>query len=272
MTYNTRDASEYDGAPIELYQFRGLDGTEYNFTSHATPVTRGGDIYNPISLQRTGLKAGTQDGDDHMLEIEIPSREQMILDYATRVTPPKLDLTIYRFHDGDDPLTDAVIYWVGPVVSFKLSGDVARVRSTSIFGSALSGVVPSTFYQSPCNWVLYSEECGVNSALWTLNSVPTAVGTNTVEIPDLGGFTDTDFLGGEIACSRTGERRMIIGVVATVFTVNYPFSDLNETDAIIIRAGCDHSQTMCKAKFNNTSRYGGHRFIPWVNPFAEGLD
>lgn len=273
MTYDAREASDFDAAPIELYLFRGLDGTTYAYTSNATEVSRGSEIYQPVTMKRNALRNGTQEGDQHNLEVTLPARTPMVLDYATRITPPKLDLTIYRYHQGQDPQTEAVIYWMGPVVSFKLSGDLGIVRSTSIFGAALSGSVPSVYYQAPCNWVLYGAECQANATPWTFTRKPTAVGTSTVEISSFpAGKVDTDFLGGDVSCARTGEKRMIVAIVGTTITVTYPFADLKESDDIQIRAGCDHSFATCRDKFNNAKRYGGCRFIPWINPFAEGLE
>lgn len=273
MAYTTNENSVDSAAPIELYEFRGLDGTAYRFTSSPVDVKRGAFTYRSETVKRGALKAGSQDGDQHVLEIELPATTQMVADYATQISPPKLDLTIYRYHDGDDPLNDAVIYWLGPVVTFKLSGNRAFVRSSSIFGSALGGNIPSVYFQSPCNWVLYDAQCRVNRSLFEFSTTPTAVGANTVEIPSIPAqFTPATFLGGEIQVPRTGERRMIIGVNATIFSVNYPFSDIKSTDDINIAAGCDHAFSTCKAKFNNAINFGGDRFIPWVNPFAEGID
>lgn len=272
MSHDEREVSTYDAAPVELYEFRGLDGTTYRYTSSPVNVQRGGQLFEAASVDRNQLKAGTQDGDKHNLEITLPARVQLVLDYATRISPPKLDLTIYRYHEGEDPVDDAIIYWVGPVVTFKISGDLATVTSTSIFGTALGGNIPSVYFQSPCNWVLYDGQCQVNRAAWEFTDQPVDVGNNVIKLSAIPPqYSPSDFNGGEIACARTGERRMIVLADGVNMTINYPFSDLTTTDDITVSAGCDHSFETCRDKFNNPIRFGGDRFIPYVNPFAEGL-
>ena len=272
MSYTVRETSNFDASPIELYEFVGADGTNYRYTSSPINIQRGGTTYLATTLERNALKAGSQDGDKHSLEISLPVRLDIVQDYATRISPPSLQLTIYRFQEGDDPIADAVIYWTGPIVSFKLSGDVAKVTSTSIFGSALGGNVPSVYFQSPCNWVLYDGQCQVNRAAFEFPEVVIDLGINTVQVNAIPpAFTADTFLGGEIVVPRTSERRMIVGVVGTTFTANFPFSDLIIGDDVNIAAGCDHAFTTCRDKFSNATRFGGHRFIPFINPFSEGI-
>lgn len=272
MTYEARETSDFDGAPVELYEFIGADGTAYRYTSAPVNIQRGGTTYLAMTMERNALKAGTQDGDKHTLEITIPINTALVQDYATRISPPSLRVTIYRYQEGESPLDDAVIYWVGPIVSFKLSDDIAKVNSTSIFGSALGGNVPSIYFQSPCNWVLFDGQCRASRALWEFPETVVDLGVSTIQINTVpGSFTIDQFVGGEVVCTRTSERRMIVSAVGTTFTINYPFADLTIGDDINIAAGCDHSFTTCRDKFANASRFGGHRFIPFVNPFAEGI-
>lgn len=273
MSYNEKEESDHGGSPIELYLFEGVGSKRYLYTTDNQDVVRNGLVYESVAMSRDSLKAGTQSGDDHALEIELPVRTQLVIDYATRISPPILNLTIYRYHNGDDPLLDSVIYWTGPVVSFNVGVDTAVVRSKSIFGSALSGNVPSVYYQSPCNWVLYDGRCQVSRPAWTFNADLVAVSLYEIEVDNIpSGFAAGTFIGGEMVCDRTGERRSLVGQVGNILTANYPFADLQMGDTVTVSAGCDHSAATCKNKFNNRARYGGFLHIPWNNPFADGVE
>lgn len=271
MSYTAREQGVQTGAPIELYEFRAPGYLPFRYTSAAYDVTRLGQTFTAKAMDRSNLKIATQDTEDHYLEITLPASDPYIRTFGVQVAPIGLELMIYRFHEGDDPAT-AVALWLGPVTAITIDGDTAKVRTSSLFGAILSGNLPSVYFQAPCNWTLYDEQCGVNRDLWSFTATVVLVTSNTIEIDAWPtGFGSVSFLGGEMVLPRNGERRAISFRTGTDVVVNFPFADIQVGDDIRISAGCNHSWDDCKNKFNNAVNYGGCKQIPWINIFMDGI-
>lgn len=267
MSYNSDETSVHSGKPRELYKFEGTYG-DYHYTPGQDDITYQARVYQSIAAKRTNVKIGTQEDDGVDLAIEMPVGLQLVRDYAFRISPPKLHLTVYRFHTLDD----VKVYWSGPVTSITVQAGKATVRSPSALAYALSGDCPSVYYQTPCNRVLFDAGCKVSRALNTVATVVSSVNGRNVAIADDGGKPDGFFLAGELVAA-SGERRMIVGHAGPALVLNYPFARLAAGAAVEVVAGCDHSYSGpggCP-KFNNQQNFGGFPFIPTVNPFAEGI-
>lgn len=267
--YDIAEASTHDGSPVECYKFIGTFRT-YLYTSADVPVTLNGETYEPIPTSRQSIRAGTQADDNLALEIALPYNVDVVQDYAYAESPPSLVLELYRVHRGTSYATDWVLLWKGRVTSFNVDGRVAKLRIPSIFSSALQGNVPNAFYQNPCNHVLYDGRCGLSRSLFTQLTTVIVAGQTAFEVAD-DGFPDDYLQAGEAVITRSGERRMILSNVVNVIQITYPFVDLRLGDEVELVAGCDHSWTTCKTKFNNGARYGGHPHLPADNPFQGDL-
>lgn len=265
MSYNAAENSIHDGAPVECYKFIGSFRT-YRYTSADTEQTVNGELYFPVAGSRGTIRAGTQSDDSLALEITLPFNLDVVQDYAYAESPPALTLEVYRVHRGTDFATDWSLLWKGKVSSFNVDGRVAKVRVPSIFSRALQGDLPSAYYQNPCNHVLFDSRCKVNRAIFSTVTTVTDAQTLDVNVVD-DGADDGALAAGEIVNNRTGERRLILNNLANTVSINYPFVDMRVGDEVELAAGCDHSFSTCKAKFNNALNYGGHPYIPTDNPF-----
>jgi uncharacterized phage protein (TIGR02218 family) len=268
-TYQAKEQSVAEGAPIEAYRFIGTF-REYLYTSADVPITLDGNLYEPITIKRNAIRAGTSSEDNLDLELTVPSALELVLDYVFAIAPPDLDVVVYRFHAGTDPDLDRVVYWTGRVAGIALRGPEARVLVPSVFGSLLSAEIPTVYYQTPCNHVLFDSGCKVSRAANEVVTTVSATDGTSVTLASAGGFPDGHFVGGE-AVSEGGERRMVVSHASNLIRVNFPYSNLLEGEGITVSAGCDHSHATCIAKFANAINYGGFPFIPSVNPFAEGI-
>lgn len=267
MAYNDNETSLSAGKPRELYKFEGTYG-DYFYTPGQEDVTYLADVYEAIAAKRGNVKIGTHEDDGLDLTIEMPVGMQLVRDYAFRISPPRLHLTIYRYHTLDDVKT----YWSGPVSNINISAGKATVRSPSALAYALSGDCPSVYYQTPCNRVLFDVGCKVSRALNTVATTVASVNGRNVTIADNGGRADGFFAAGELVAA-SGERRMIVAHAGVAVTLNYPFARLTVGAAVEVVAGCNHAyEGDCLTKFNNQQNFGGFPFIPTVNPFAEGID
>lgn len=269
--YDNKELSVHEGNPIECFEFVGSYRT-YRYTSGDVPITVGGNLYSPIAMRRSAVRAGTHNEDNVQVQLELPITAEVAKDYGFQVTPPALDLTIYRVHRDTDLAVDAVIYWKGPVTSITVGNDIATIVVPSAFSAALSGNVPSVYYQAPCNRVLFSTGCGVSRAMNSVTAIVVNISGNVIQLSTNGGFPDNWFVGGEIADTAHNDRRMVIAHAADQVTVNYPFSKLAVGTEVQVTSGCDHAfNGDCGTKYDNQINFGGFPFIPSVNPFVEGL-
>lgn len=270
--YDDLEESVDGGAPFELYEWAG-SYRSYYMTSDSIEHILNNQTFLPVpGLKRSNLKAGTHEEDSIDLTIELPITEQLVKDYGFQITPPTLDLTIYRFQRD---ASTYIPYWKGPVSSISVSGETATLRTPSKFGNMLQGNIPNVYVQPPCNNVLFDELCRVSRVDNSLDTIASIVDGVVITIPSIGGFPNGWFLGGEVAVPARNERRMIIAQAGNVLTVNYAFARLATGASIQVTAGCDHSfgrATGCP-KFNNQINFGGCPYVPGEsnNPFTNGV-
>lgn len=271
MSYTERETSLSSGQPIECYEFVGTYSS-YRYTSGDRNITVNSKLFTPLPIRRTNIKAGTHDEDGLDVQLEFPSTSKLAKDHAFAITPPKLLLTIYRVHVGDDYNNDYVIYWTGPVSSITVEMELAKVRIPSIFGNALAGEIPSVYYQGPCNHVLFDSGCKLSKAAHSVLTTIVDIEGLSVTIASKGGFPDGYFVGGVLTLTDTNESRMITAHADTLLGLSYPLGRAAAGAAVQVTAGCDHAfQGHCKSRFNNTINFGGFPFIPTIDPFKEGF-
>ena len=267
--FSDYENSVHDASPVECYKFVGSFKT-YRYTSAERDITLNGELYTAIPIKRNAVKSGTQEDDSLNLEVEIPFNTDIVIDYAYAESPPRLGLEVYRAHRGTNFSTDWSLLWSGRVSSFSVDGRVAKIRTPSVFSRALQGDLPSVYYQNPCNHVLFDGRCKVSRGSYLTTSTVVSVSNNSIQVAN-DGVADSFLKAGELVNTRNGERRSIVDNVLNLLTVNYRFVDIRVGDVVDMVAGCDHSYTTCKNKFNNTLNYGGHPFIPSDNPFIGEL-
>ncbi len=265
--FDELETSVAQSAPVEGYKFVG-SFTTYRYTSSDVEQLINGEIYVPLAVTRSNVKAGTQEDQALSLDLEIPFDTQVIMDYAYSQTPPRLLLEVYRLQQEDETGTAWSLFWQGLVRGFTVTGRLAKVQAPSIFSLALLNEAPSVYYQTPCNVVLYSSLCGVNRADHRFDAVVQAVQPLAITLQAEPTTTD-DLKGGEIVNLRNGERRLILSNSGQTINIGYPFVDILPGDDCEVLRGCDHlgRDGDCKNKFDNYDNYKGFEDIPPDNPF-----
>jgi len=267
MSYVDTEVSVHDGRPIELYKFDGPI-KRYTYTSYHRDIEYNGDVYEAIPISRSNFTGGsTQDPPN--LDIEMPIAKEVVQDHGFQIAPRSLALTIYRRHGEAG---ETVIYWQGTVGAISAKNRTAKLRVPSLFATRIAQSVPNIFYQSQCNHPLYGVRCGVLRASFVVSTTVVGYsGSPFVSVAAIGGHPDGYFNAGEILRLSDGERRLITSQQGVSLSLNYPFRELLVGDAVEIYAGCDHTIDTCKAKFNNVVNFGGHPYIPTINPFKTKL-
>lgn len=267
MAYQDEETSLTSGRPIELYRF---DGTfnDYNLTSYSQPVTSGGVVYTPVSIDRNKLKVATQEETENALEITLPFDHPLVTEYAYQNAPPNLTFTLIRAHETDP--NDTVTLWSGRVTGFTVEGRIAKMKVPALLSYALNGNAPTPRYQAPCNHVLYDTRCGVDPGVNQHITTVTQVTGNIITVASYP-WAANDAVAGQFI-TPAGEQRMIISTLGFDITVTYPFSSINIGDNVTLRKGCDHAfNGDCINKFNNGARFGGFPIVPARNPFTSTL-
>ena len=263
---------------VEAYTFTGSFKT-YGYTSADRNITVDGLLHERAAISRGAVKAGDQTQDQLDVELTLPYNLPVVLDHAYLSAPPKLNLKIVALdRSTENPAgsglfasASGAILWNGEVAGWSVSGRQAKVRVPSNFSRALNQGVPSVFFQNPCNHVLFDGRCKVAQTNFRHVTNVTSIGSPTVIGVTSDNFDDNFLNAGSIQNSRTGERRLIITNLSDAITIGSPFTDIQVGDEVVLLAGCDHSFSTCRTKFNNSVNYGGHPFIPGDNPFAGEL-
>lgn len=267
MTFDTDERSVQGGSPIELFKFTGTY-TTWRLTNWGRPVTNSDGTYSAeYAIERTEREAGTQE-DDVSMDVSIEASHPMVSAYAIQEAPPGLLLEIFRAHPGD--LDDTFKIWEGEVISWNLTGRVAKMRVPSLFSFLLDSPLPRPRYQAPCNHILGDEFCGVDlSDAANFNTTTIAAISGTSVTLTANTIADGECVAGEMIVGS--ERRMITANTGTAFTISSPFSsEVGIGDSVTVQRGCDHAKDGdCLNRFNNVINFGGHPLVPTRNPFNE---
>lgn len=280
MSYAGQEESVELGRPVELYLFQSLTET-FAYTSAPESITFNATTYTPKAISRSepSIRGSTADS-DATLTVTLPIGDPLAQRYVSGVPAGQDELTVYRRHSNDGPTPETIVFFEGLVDSMAVRGNEAliAVRPQS---SKFRRTTPKRKFQAPCAHVLYDLGCGISDSdpNFAFPVVVTAISadgaTVTVSGTGLSAQASDFFLGGVL---RQGgvDRRMVLtqndlgGDVMEV-TVLIPFQDLSTGTNMTLLAGCDHSVTTCRDKFDNVDRYGGFPFIPTKNPFDTGI-
>lgn len=129
----------------------------------------------------------------------------------------------------------------------------------------LNSVVPKLCFQPGCMRNLYASGCGVSRAAFARSGVVAQASSRSkfsTALSDPDGFFalgSVTFLSG----LNAGVRRSVKSYVGGVVQLSNPLVfDLAAGDAFQIVAGCDKTQAMCAAKFNNLPNFKGTPYVP----------
>ena len=139
--------------------------------------------------------------------------------------------------------------------------------------SALRSRIHNFYYQGICNHLLYDTGCGVDRDSFTIDATVASISDNRFEITINETIDEDDqyYRGGTLGYDDINQRT-ILSQEGNVFSISADLSDLDISDALFIRAGCDHSLTTCRTKFANSVNFGGMAFIPTREIFVDGAE
>ena len=263
MTYLIQDKSVDSGQPVELYVFQ--QGTQFwYYTSGPDVVTWTGVDYQPATVVRTDV---TQSNEISKAGISLtfPRNHEFAIQFLGFAPDLVTIVTVFRGH-VTDVAGEYQAYWKGRVISGSAAGAELTLECESVFTSMRRTGLRARFQRS-CRHVLYSQACGVNMASYevpatVLSSQPTSFVSNQAGLQADGYFT------GGMVKLESGAMRFITQHIGSTLYISRPFLESIGGMSVSLYPGCDHLQSTCTGKFENTLNFGGFPYIPNINPFG----
>jgi uncharacterized phage protein (TIGR02218 family) len=276
VTYLTKDASSYDGQPVELLeiQYGPGEGDVVRTTSGDRDVVIGERLYQAFTTSRDAFDDEGNPDDAKQLSIRVPRDHPFILKFDEQEFPNMVAIRIKRMHLNDPDLGTYNI-WSGRLVGLSYEHPWMVLGGEKI-ATSLSRTGCRIRYMRQCPHTLYMPRCWVDKEAYkyTINFLTMDPSKQHIVISSsLPGGPDR-FKGGIL---RLGSlTRFIVQIVpygmqgAWQLTLSRPLLALNWGDRVDLFPGCDRLAATCAQRFNNLLNYGGFDFIPPKGPF-EGI-
>ena len=271
MTFAQYENSIEESQPVELYTFT-LGGTVYRYTSSEATENDGTNDFTAKAIKRGRLEQSREEKAS-LANIELPATDAFAANYINRTPGEKATVQIRRFQRPDGATPELILLFSGVVESVKFTNNgQTAVVNVSPLVIAFSRPIPRFTYQSMCNHFLYDESCTVLKTDYDETATVTSVSGANITVGSIGqplGY----YQGGYVERSN-GETRAVLAndTLSTVFTILLPFFDDITGETVTFYAGCDHTISTCKTKFNNVINYGGFAYVPTRNVFEIGIE
>lgn len=267
MTYSDIEDSNTLGSPIYLIRLSTLivgAGTRrhYTYTNSETPISHEGYIYHYEPVELDDVLRNPVNDDPQVFTMRFRHDLPFTFEFNNQTGTNEIVVKIEKFHTND-PDQEIVNHYVGSVQSLNRDEEFLEINCLEPI-SLLTSNIHQNFYQILCNHVLYADGCFVDRDSYTTEVTISFVGGYGYELTLSGDFDLTNgyHAGGSLHDPITGDRRRIISQTQSVFIISYPFKALLSGVRFQLSAGCDHSLTTCRDKFNNDRNYGGCNYIP----------
>lgn len=267
MSSENREQSWEQGAPVEYYDFiRGTTHWRYNTSDRSQELNA--EQHEALSITRERIQQGTE-RNKLALTVTLPRDADVVDNWSPYPTSVPVGLTIYSGHLGE---TDALVVWIGRVVSVKLTPTEAVLTcepSTTL--SRKSG--QAQCWQRGCMHVLYKQGdglCNANREDFAATALLTFVSNNTIKAASFDDFDDGRLAGGYVewlSASGAIERRSISEHTGDTVKLFYGSSELVNGLEVTVYPGCRRTWNDCNDFFNNGVNYGGDLYSPERSPF-----
>lgn len=263
MTFDDDERSVSQNRPIDLYTINTPTAV-YRVTSHPTDVTYAGATYTATTMSRSDLYVTQQTGRE--MVVYLPISHPLVQRFAaTGIPEHSVTVTIVRMQAVSGQVIQQVS---GFATALSVDGHVAMIRVPSVIDDAMKVRLPMVRAQRLCNHVLRDPQCSVDRFDTRFDVQPPALyivsqSGNVINVSTMDGHPDGWAQFGEAWHFTSGQYRMIVDQVGTTITLNVPFTNVANGDQLVIFAGCDHTVTTCRDKFDNVVNFGG---MPNINP------
>ena len=265
MSYDAREISAHDGAPVELYRFSiGLD--EWLYTSADRPFQLSGKTYTPVYIERGDLSV-TDETPRESLDVSVARNNPVAALFNAQAPDGTMYLTVFREHRGE---SDFIQLGRWRVLSVSWSNSQAVLKCQPLF-TALARPLLRLRFATTCRHALFDIGCTLSKAGYRVPAHLIAHIGGTMQAAEFAAMPDGWFIGGEVDAGA-GRRRRIIAHAADIITLTANIPDIGAGDDVDAYPGCDKViGGDCLNKFSNTPNHGGFPYIPHDNPFEKGV-
>lgn len=267
MTYDARDLSSEDGAPIMLVVF-AIGAKTWRFAQSDRVVTLDGHDYLPVPMNIGEVR---QSGDVPRNDLTIKVPFNFPIANLWRVSPPTGTVVaiVKEVHQGD---TDIVTSWLGHVgnVSWPTASS-AEIRLTPGI-VAMNSTGLRRLWQRGCPHVVYQVGDGLcnldREAFREPGTVTSNVGL-TLQAAVFGLVAAGEYNGGYIEWTDADgvtDWRFIVSHTGTTVELNAQAPLLEVADSFDAFVGCNRTLTRCD-QLGNSPNYGGIPHFATRNPF-----
>ncbi|HEY4416855.1 MAG TPA: phage BR0599 family protein [Verrucomicrobiae bacterium] len=277
--------------PIYLFHFwTGAPAQgDWKFTSFAAPVVSKNELYQNFPINFSDL-SDTADGSAQNLTIDAkPDPANPLMSFLP--IPYSAVMFVEVFAIGVGNLDAQTLLFSGRVVSVEDGGSTLTATCENRLGY-LSRKIPRYLKGQNCQNRLFDPatckalravfETSVNIvAIADENTFPPTVDVTFLLAAFADKFKANDYLAQGLFAAGVGvnyEARTIVasswnaGTGKLTLTLNMPLYLTNAGGNATITAGCDHTASTCKAKFNNFINFNGFIAIPARNPTLKAVN
>jgi hypothetical protein len=263
MTYDSYEQSVASGEPIELYDIWDNGGTHYRYTTASEAVEYNGYMYESDVIDRSEMELG---GNEEVTALKVFFSRSNALTNQFISGPPEgeVQLLLYRQHAGF-----TATFWQGFLIVVTFDENSVPTGRFEPRSSDIAGFGVRRRCQRLCDHALYKSGCGVNETLYKVDGTLATVNGLDLVSSAFSAKSDGWFVGGEIVIGYS--RRTIKAHTTNTITITRSMDSAIVGATFRAYAGCDHTPTTCKDKFNNKLNYGGCEFLAVKNPFEESI-
>ena len=274
MTFQQIETSNFEGQPIELYEF-SVGSNFWRYTSSdgdqpvSNDVTFQGQVYSAVPMQRRSIDQ-SQELNRNSITLSTTNDLEFSQQYVAAPPSGVVMLTIRRFHP-DDPDNEFSVIWVGRVLNVSFNrANSSEIVCEPIFTSLRRSTL-RRLYQTTCPHVLYGGVCRADRNTFRLTTTVQAIPDSLIiQSTDFASQINGYYTGGFLELDKGGivTTRFIVSHTGNQIGINAPLQDLELLDSIRVFPGCDRRLTTCVNKFSNEDNFGGMPYIPNKNPFS----
>jgi hypothetical protein len=245
---------------MDLYKI-SFQGRVATYTSSEFSIELLGYTFIPSAITRTEISLELTNAE---VRLDLPQDTYPFRYFVLSSPSSEVEITIYDYSSGFE-------VFKGIVTNVNFDRSKQKVTATLKRREAFfDSEVPYRTYGTSCSFLLFDQNCGVNSASHLINSSTFTLNTlrDSITSTDLLSVPSGTFTGGSIE-TNLGETSFILTHVDGTVTLTTPLISIPSVIAFL--KGCNKSTTECANKFNNLPNFGGFPFIPSKNPVTESI-
>lgn len=273
MTFIDDESGVESSDPSEGIEFL-LPVGSYRFATGTRDVTINGSVFVAFPSTRADVPTPTFTMMATEVEVRIPIYHQLAQRYSGSEFPPRnVSVNIYR----QQP-TGVEQILRGQIESMEVE-KTGSVMTTAVFkvpsrmAKLLDRKLPTVTISRKCPHFLYDANCRVSRAAYTVTGNVAAINGRTIRV-DVA-MDDQWARGGDVIHTASGEAMLVFYQTSTFdmsgahafITMQGAIYGLAVGDEVKVAAGCSHSVTVCRNKFDNVPNFGGAPQLPLSNPF-----